>query len=108
MSKFKVGDKVVALVGQVHPNAQPRIKGKIYDVVDIMFCSGDGHQMINIGYDSKHKELICTCGRKHPTNGLMWTDSKHFAKVDDVEEALEEAVATEDYELAVILRDINK
>ena len=108
MNKFKVGDKVVALIGQVHPNAQPRTKGKIYDVIDIMFCTRDGHQMINLGYDSNHAALICTCGLKHPNNRLMWTNSEHFAKVDDVEEALEEAVANEDYELAVILRDINK
>jgi hypothetical protein len=108
MNKFKVGDRVVALVGQVHPNAQPRIKGKIYVVVDTLFCSKDGHQLINLGHNSSHKEIMCTCGIKHPNHGLMWTDSKHFAKVDDVEEALEEAVANEDYELAVTLRDINK
>jgi len=108
MNKFKIGEKVVALIGQVHPNAQPRTKGNIYTVEDVMFCSTDGHQMINLGYQSKHIGLICTCGKKHPTNGLMWTNSEHFAKVDDVEEALEEAIANEDYELATILRDINK
>jgi hypothetical protein len=108
MNKFKVGDKVVALIGQVHPNAQPRVKGEIYTVIDVIFCSRDGHQLTNLGYKSIHHELMCSCGGKHPTRGLMWTNSEFFDKVDDVEEALEEAVATEDYELAVILRDINK
>lgn len=108
MNRFKVGDKVVALIGQTHPNAQPRIKGKIYDVIDIMFCPRDGHQMINLGYGSEHAGVICTCGGRHPNNGLMWTNAEHFAKVDDIEEALEEAVANEDYELAAMLRDVNK
>jgi hypothetical protein len=108
MNKFKAGDKVVALVGQTHPSAQPRVKGKIYEVVDIMFCHREGHQMINLGYGSEHNTILCSCGKKHFNNGLMWTDSAHFAKVDEVDKALEKAVAEEDYDLAIILRDINK
>jgi hypothetical protein len=60
MKKFKIGDKVVALVGQIHPNAQPRIKGQIYTVIDIMFCSRDGHQLINLGHISSHTEIMFT------------------------------------------------
>lgn len=106
MSKFSVGDKVVALSNQPTPNSQPRIKGKIYTVNAIMFCSTDGRQLINLGLPSEHVVLLCSCGKKHPNDGLMWTFSKEFAKVDDVDEALENAVASEDYELAVVLRDI--
>jgi len=108
MSRFKIGDKVIALVGQMHPQAQPRIKGEIYDVVDVMFCHKNGHQMINLGHSSEHNYVLCTCGAKHPNRSLMWTNSNVFSKIDDVEKALAEAVAEEDYELAVILRDINK
>jgi hypothetical protein len=106
MSKFSVGDKVVALSNPNHPNCQPRIKGKIYTVNAVMFCSTDGHQLVNLGLPSEYTLLRCSCGKKHPNDGLMWTFSKEFAKVDDVDEALENAVVSEDYELAVVLRDL--
>jgi protein-arginine kinase activator protein McsA len=51
---------------------------------------------------------VCTCSKKSPSEGLYWTLSKFFAKVDDLDSALESALENEDYELAVMLRDLNK
>ena len=50
--------------------------------------------------------LSCCCNHIHTNNGIWWTNSQFFAKVDNVEEAIEEAVENEDYELAVVLRDL--
>jgi hypothetical protein len=108
MNKFNIGDKVVALSNQPRPSCQERVKGRVYSVEKILYCPTDGHQMINIGPTSENDFYNCSCGKKHATNGFKWTLSREFAKVDNVEEALEEAVANEDYDLAIVLRDINK
>jgi hypothetical protein len=109
--RFQLGDKVVALTGHRNEKGQPRVKGKIYAVHAIQYCPACGEQKINLGISAPINTssiIICTCNKKRPNEGLYWTSSKFFAKVDDLESALEEAVENEDYELAAMLRDLNK
>jgi protein-arginine kinase activator protein McsA len=40
------------------------------------------------------------------SKGLKWTHSHLFTKINDLDSAIEEAVENEDYEMAVILRDL--
>jgi len=105
-NRFSIGEKVVAITSPKDELAQPRKKGEIYVVKDVRYCPTDGHQMINLGYpvspDSSGK-IACSCGKRHHANGLMWTNSKHFAKIDY--SSLKEAVDEENYELACIIRD---
>lgn len=110
MKRFEIGDKVVALNNPFTSNSQPRVKGKVYKVVDIMYCSGCGIQVINIGEACTASSgfVSCLCNTRTHNKGLAWTSSEYFAKVDDVADAIEAAVAEEDYETAAMLRDINK
>lgn len=114
--RFKIGDKVVALTNPLSEGSQPRVKGKTYNVQAVRYCSGCGVQVINLGYHlpipNNHIQYSeysdCVCGKEALNEGLFWTLSKYFAKVDDLETAIEEAVQNEDYETAAVLRDLNK
>lgn len=110
--RFKIGDKVVSLTNPLSEGSQPRVKGKVYKVQAIQYCPGCGTQTINLGYHlppNKFSEYSdCTCGKEALNEGLYWTLSKYFARVDDLEAAIEEAIAEEDYETAAALRDLNK
>jgi hypothetical protein len=111
MEKIEIGDNVIALSSTPCENAQTRIKGKIYKVCDISYCSKCGLQLLNIGQASPNDATIeCTCNYVGRANGLMWTFSTEFRKLtSDSLEALEsEAVENEDYELAGTLRDLQK
>ena len=110
MKRFEIGDKVVALNNPENYFSQNRIKGHTYLVKDVLYCSKCGGQNINIGPKAKSNSglLGCFCGHKNSNRGLGWTSSRYFAKVDDLADAIEAAVAEEDYETAAILRDINK
>jgi hypothetical protein len=112
--RFKIGDRVVSLTNPATEGSQPRVKGKTYSVQAVQYCSGCGVQVINIGYRLPNNAMIysdysdCVCGKEVFNEGLFWTLSKFFAKVDDLETAIEEAVQNEDYETAATLRDLNK
>lgn len=106
MSRFNIGDKVIALTNPTRVNSQPRVKGQMYIVQKIMYCSNCGIQMINIDPKSILSIFNCTCNNDQPCDGYHFTQSVLFAKVDDLEEELKEAVHNEDYELASILRNV--
>lgn len=110
MNRFQIGDKVVALKAHESISSQPRIKGNVYTVKDIMYCGRCGHQNINLGWPKPpHISNNVTCGEcrgSSPNRGLEWTNSKYFAKLDDLDAALQEAVENEDYETASLLRDL--
>lgn len=108
MGNFKIGDKVIALTNPpLNEFVQERIKGHIYTVIDIRYCCKCGVQCINIGPKAVITIAECYCGCLYQTEGLKWTDSKFFVKVDEdsIEEELEIAIKNEDYELASIFRD---
>lgn len=108
MKIFKPGDKVIALTNPKNAFSQPRVKGKIYTVEAIYFCSGCGNQMVNLGFKTKNSKIFCgPCDNMQSSKGLCWTRSEHFSKVDDFEESLKEALENEDYEMASLLRDLN-
>jgi hypothetical protein len=109
--RFKIGDKVVSLTNPTREGSQPRVKGKTYNVQAVQYCSGCGVQVINLGYRLPNNTMRysdCICGKEIFNEGLFWTLSKFFARADDLESAIEEAVENEDYETAATLRDLNK
>jgi hypothetical protein len=107
MNRFKIDEKVVALSST--PTAyvnrcQPRVKDEVYAVIDSMFCPACGIQLINVSDSPTQAEFVlCSCSQvKMSTKGVHWTDSKHFAPID---EALSNALEEENYEYACKLRD---
>lgn len=108
MKTFKIGDKVIALTDSPDESCQQRVKGKLYVVCSILYCCKCGVQSINIGQKVGSMDGVsrCPCGHKQAHEGLYWTVSKHFAKVDDYQESLNEALFNEDYELAALLRNL--
>lgn len=107
---FKVGDKVVALKSTSKPDRQqPVIKGNIYTVLGVMYCNRCGVQAINVTNTTvRCSFLICSCGHMISLfDNYYYSNSKYFVKIDDIDKELEKAVEAEDYETAIILRDIN-
>lgn len=104
--KFSIGDTVIALSSTpilFMSRCQPRIKGEIYKVRDILDCNLCGAQSINISpFKSDKQKVLCICSKAHDNKGVQWTASKEFALADDI---LSMALAEEDYELAVKIRD---
>lgn len=106
-TKFSIGEKVIALSNTPIKNCQNRTKGTIYVVKNVHYCSKCGTQSINLGelvpLKLGHKIACAKCGNRYLHEGLMWTYSAEFAKIDH--SSLKEAVEAEDYELACIIRD---
>lgn len=105
--RHSVGDIVVALDSAPNYNCQPRKKGNIYIVEDVIYCYKCGVQSINTGYfldlSKLSNYITCTCGTEKQCNGKHWTLSDRFAPLTDT--SLQQAVEEENYELAVIIRD---
>ena len=82
MNKFKIGDKAVALTNSTGPYAQPRVKGNVYDVLDVFIMSCCGRECINITpSDGKLRTVNCnTCNVTYEFGDKMWTDAGHFEK----------------------------
>jgi len=101
MRKFKIGDKVIALNTPTSPNCQYRVKGKIYTVTMVMNCQLCGVELLNI--DNKlstnpHTKLQCGCNHRMEHFGRGFTQSKHFAPIDDIDELILTCVEDENYE----------
>lgn len=112
MQKFKVGDTVIPLSNPFNKFSQKRKKGDPCEVTAVMYCSKEGFQLVNVDDNREPKNSAgvfgCCCGELHLSNGLAWTDSSEFVKASNLEEALNIAVANEDWDLAIKLRDLNK
>jgi len=97
--RHNIGDKVIALNNPKNSSGQPRKKGQIYTVEDVKYCVGCGLQAINIG-PKYYGPTRCGCGVMSGNSDLWYTDSSFFAKPQELEQKLEEAVEAEEYELA--------
>lgn len=87
---FKVGEKVVALTDPTTPFSQRRKKGEVYTVKAVSYCSTCGKQSINIGPCSNGNIIECIgCRKEAPTNGLAWTDSRHFTHPISISDCIE-------------------
>lgn len=109
--RFSVGQKVIALNSSKSKDHQPRIKGNIYVIKSVIYCHNCGLQYLNFGYKANFDTDVfgtCKCGSKTHAKGLLWSNSKNYAPLDDIEEVLRMAVEEEDYEFASLLRDIMK
>jgi hypothetical protein len=105
---FKVGEKVVALDTINDCRSQPIVKGEIYTVNAIRYCSGCGIQIINV-MPNQHEisdYVRCVCGNRQPANNMHWSHYKRFAKIDNLEEVINNAISNEDYEFAGKLNEI--
>lgn len=102
--KLKVGDRVIALTNPKNERCQSRVKGNLYIVQAVSYCSGCGKQRINIGQrTSSSSDVKCNCGTCQPSNGLFWTATRHFALLK--EQTLEQLIESEEFELACVVRD---
>lgn len=90
---FYVGQKVVALETKTerYNNAWTIVKGNIYFVRGVKYCTNCGKQSIDIGQITSSNNYICNgCKARIKTNGICWIDSKRFAPLQDIEADIEE------------------
>ncbi len=109
MKRFAIGDKVVCVNAEPMPNThtQPLTKGETYTVIDFMYCTACGEQSIRIGnYPTYDRSILCLQDHEMDSEGWLWSGSRRFIKANEVERELEKALEEEDYELAILLRDI--
>lgn len=103
--RHEIGERVIALTTNPDDLHQPRKKGDIVTVQNTMYCIKCGVQCINFNNNTVPNymcdEVECNCGHSQLHNGLYWTDSEHFAKID--EDTLQSLIEQEEYELADIV-----
>lgn len=106
MSRFKIGEKVIALTNPKDRTCQPRKRGEIYPVLDIMFCCKCGEEKINIVGSIDHtvfgKHNRCSCGSRILNYGLYWTAVKHFAPLTSLSDAIEYRLKVSEPELEAL------
>lgn len=106
MSKFTRGQTVIALSDSPNEGSQKRKKGCIYTVQFVRVCSKCDTESINIGEESSSNFLKCLCGCRTSTRGKGWTLIKHFANAVNIYQEMIDAGEAEDYDTAILLRDI--
>lgn len=112
--EFTVGEKVIALsTATIADGYQPRIKGKEYIVTSLYYCPNTGVQKININnytYEESSYNLTgCKCGQSHVIySSVVFSSAEHFARREDLQNELAEAIANEDYDKAILIRDLDK
>lgn len=104
----KIGDKVIAISSSKDdPRIQKRIKGQVYIIKEVMYCSRCDTQLVNLGEESKKGNLLCGCGSSQYNKDKKWTYSKHFIPM--TEEYLKYMESVEQYEIcAVIKKELDK
>lgn len=100
--RHNLKDRVIAISSNKIENTQPRIKGNVYIVDDIIYCSKCGDQLINIGYESKRGNLLCGCGKSQFNQNKMWTYSKEFIPI--TKEYLKKMELEENYEFCIMIK----
>jgi len=111
MKTINKGDLVISLTNPSNDVSQPRIKGQVYIVVYTRHCSWCRTGLVSLGEPvrSNMGTVRCQCNSILHTGGLCLTEENHFVRLDDpkgIKECLRLAVKNEDYELAVVLRDL--
>jgi hypothetical protein len=105
---MNVGTKVVALTSPLNNRCQPRIKGQIYTVTGVKYCSSCGRKTININ-DNKPNQaptIKCRCGDISGNKNRAWTYAEHFVPLDEIPAKIQELIAVEDYEMCQLLYDV--
>lgn len=109
MKRFEIGEVVIALTNPRSERCQPRTKGSTYVVCAIQYCSKCGTQLINIGPKARINISgigVCSCGSYMQHEGLCWTKSDLFARPQELQAEIQEAVAVENYEKAHELQQL--
>ncbi len=105
--RHAVGDKVVALSDTPNAICQTRKKGSIYTVYDTTFCSKCGIQSINLANTTAAAFCECgLCGKMNASEGLEWTRSDQFAKLDELPDLIASYEEQGEYEMCGLLLGI--
>jgi hypothetical protein len=106
-SKYKVGDKVVAVTGNDGKYTK-RVIGKVYTVTMVagcMSCNTEYLCLSDIQLPKSYNLTCASCKESSFRSNRMWHRSIHFTSADNLEEQLRIALEQENYELAATLRD---
>lgn len=102
--KLKIGDTVVALYTfEDNVRYQPIVRGEIYTVRDIMYCYRCGVQFLNFGFMSDSDTVMCPCGTISNSGRFHWSVPRLFIAATSLEDAIDQAVKNDDFELAHLL-----
>ena len=102
MVKHNIGDKVIAISSNNHEKAQNRIKGNIYVVKDVIYCTKCGEQLVNIGIGSFRNNFRCLCGNRQYNELKKWTYAKEFIPIN--KQTIKEMELQEEYEICEIIK----
>lgn len=111
---FSVGEKVVALTNPENEECQPRVRGEVYKVLKLLYCSSCGCQAIHIGGKAKPVSCVlndliqCECGSKQPHNGFDFTDSIYFVRLEEISDAIAHFAEKEEYETCEMLKGVEE
>lgn len=112
---FKIGEKVISLYSNQQSDTQPRVRGKLYKVLDILYCCRCGAQSINVSgkivnrADIDPSRIIMGCCRTIQANtGLWWTISTAFIRPEDIEEAIEHFAKKDEFETCQVLKQFEE
>lgn len=115
--KFSVGDTVKCIDDRNWNETTTDMDltyGKSYNVLELGVTSCCGHKIIDIGARYINPNLFSYCGSCNKPiqgKGIYWVSEYKFAHkklntLTDVNEAIDDAIASEDYEKAANLRDL--
>ena len=100
--RHKAGDRVIALSSSRSKRLQPRKKGNVYVVSDVLYCCGCGDQFVNIGVSTAQGNIRCGCKKSQMNHRKMWTYSKEFAPITP--EYLKQMEAEENFEMCSLIK----
>lgn len=103
MKKFKIGDELLCIS---EPLNDITVKlGDIITVNEVAYCIKCGSQSINVG-PCRYAANRCLCGCRTSKDSIRWYGSIRFILLDNLEKEMQEAVENENYDKAIILRDL--
>ena len=105
--RHTIGDEIISLITTTDSRCQQVVKGHSYIVRAVTYCPHCGLQSVNLGEESNSSQYECfSCRVPCDSHDLMWTRSKYFVTKKDAELGLASAIKDEEYDVAILLRDI--
>jgi hypothetical protein len=103
---FKIGDTVIAIADSLDTEPVVVKTGNLYTIRAITYCYECDVQLLNLGDYSKKFLHDCKCGCSFNNRGLLWTPYYLFIRTEDRVKVMEEAAKLDNFELAILLRDV--